>query len=153
MFKNILVPVDGSATCDHAIENALAIAQAFGGTVTVISVIDNYAFTGVGVDFAYGQNEYVAAATAEATLVMDAARQRFQAGGVAVTTALVEGHAVYKGILDTARTIGADLIVMGSHGRKGLEKLVLGSVAAQVLSHASLPVLIVREQGVINGSA
>ena len=153
MFKNILVPVDGSTTSNHAIKNALAIAQAFNGTVTVISVIDNYAFTGVGVDFAYGQSEYLAAATAEATLAMDAAKQQFEAGGVAVTTLLVEGHAVYRGILDTANTMGADLIVMGSHGRKGLEKLVLGSVAAQVLSHAGLPVLIVREQGVKDGSA
>ncbi|MDP3169424.1 MAG: universal stress protein, partial [Polaromonas sp.] len=51
----------------------------------------------------------------------------------------------YRGILETAGSVGADLIVMGSHGRRGLEKLVLGSVAAQVLAHAHLPILIVRD--------
>ena len=58
---------------------------------------------------------------------------------------MLGGQAVYKSILEAAKTAGADLIVMGSHGRKGLEKLVLGSVAAQVLSHTHLPVMIVRE--------
>lgn len=145
MFENILVPVDGSASAGQAIEKAVAIAQAFKSVVTVISVIDNYAFTGVGVDFAYGQDEYLAAATAEANLSMGAAKLRFEAHGIPVSSSLVEGPAIYRGILETATTIKADLIIMGSHGRKGLEKLVLGSVAAQVLSHASVPVLIVRE--------
>ncbi|MDB5963684.1 MAG: universal stress protein [Polaromonas sp.] len=153
MFHHILVPVDGSANADQAMEKALAIAQAFKSRVTVVSVIDNYAFTGVGVDFAYGQTEYLTAATAEAKQALDAACLRFEAAGIPVTCSLVEGHAVYKGILDTAAAGGADLVVMGSHGRKGLEKLVLGSVAAQVLSHASVPVLIVREQGVTDGPA
>jgi nucleotide-binding universal stress UspA family protein len=58
---------------------------------------------------------------------------------------VVEGHAIYKGILETAANIGADLIVIASHGRKGLEKLILGSVTSQVLSHAHLPVLVVRD--------
>ena len=61
-------------------------------------------------------------------------------------TELIEGQVVYQNILDAAQAAHADLIVMGSHGRKGLEKLVLGSVAAQVLSHTRLPVMIVREQ-------
>lgn len=69
----------------------------------------------------------------------------FEARGIAVASTLVEGHAVFRGILDTAQSTGADLIIMGSHGRRGLKKLVLGSVAAQVLSHAHLPVMIVRE--------
>ena len=62
-----------------------------------------------------------------------------------MTASVVEGHAIYRGILETAESVGADLVVMGSHGRRGLEKLVLGSVTAQVLSHAHLPVLVVRE--------
>lgn len=145
MFKHILVPVDGSSASNQAMSKAIALAQAFKSTVTVVSVIDNYAFTGVGVDFAYGQAEYLEAATAESNHALDAARQAFEALGIRVTSSLVEGNAVYKGILDTAATTHADLIVMGSHGRKGFEKLILGSVASQVLSHAHLPVLIVRE--------
>lgn len=145
MFNHILVPVDGSSTSNQAMSKAIALAQAFKSTVTIVSVIDNYAFTGVGVDFAYGQAEYLKAATAESNQAIGAARQAFEALGIQVTSSLVEGHAVYKGILDTAVSVNADLIVMGSHGRKGLEKLVLGSVASQVLANAHLPVLIVRE--------
>ena len=58
---------------------------------------------------------------------------------------MVEGHAVYRAILDAAQAASADLLVMGSHARHGLERLVLGSVTAQVLSHAYLSVLVVRD--------
>ena len=145
MFKKILLPVDGSSTSNQAIEKSIAMAEAFKSQVTVVSVIDDYAFTGVGVDFAYGQTEYFQAATAEANATLTAAKQLFEARGIAVASTLVEGHAVFRGILDTAQSTGADLIIMGSHGRQGLKKLVLGSVAEQVLSHAHLPVMIVRE--------
>jgi len=64
---------------------------------------------------------------------------------VSATTQVIEAHAPWRGILDTAKAVGADLIVMGSHGRRGLEKVVLGSVAQRVLSHAHLSVFIVRD--------
>lgn len=145
MFKHLLVPVDGSAAARKAVEKAIAIAKAFKSAVTVIYVIDPYAFTGVGTDFSYGQAEYLSAANAEANEALAAARQACEAQGIAVTGSVVEGHAVYRGILETAESVNADLVVMGSHGRHGLEKLVLGSVTAQVLSHTQLPVLVVRE--------
>ncbi len=145
MFKHILVPVDGSPTAGQAIDKAVAIAGAFQSAVTVIYVIDPYAFTGVGADFAYGQAEYLSAATAQADQAISAARQVFEAHGMVVQGSVVEGHSVYQAILEAAESINADLIVMGSHGRRGLEKLVLGSVTAQVLSHAHLSVLVVRE--------
>ena len=140
-----MVPADGSIDSQRAIEKAVAVAQAFKCPVTAIYVIDSYAFTGVGADFAYGQSAYLSAATSEAEETLRVAKQTFEAAGVTVTTAVVEGHAVYRGILETASQVGADLIVMGSHGRRGLEKLVLGSVTAQVLSHGHLPVLVVRD--------
>ncbi|MFN4003937.1 MAG: universal stress protein [Hylemonella sp.] len=146
MFKHILVPVDGSATAQRAVQTAAGLARAFGSAVTVIYVIDPYPYTGLGSDFAYGQAEYLAAAQAEAQEATQAARQTLEAAAVApVTTAVVEAHAVWRGILDAAAERGADLIVMGSHGRRGLEKMVLGSVAQRVLTHAHLPVFIVRD--------
>jgi len=145
MFKHILVPVDGSSTAGQAIDKAIAVAAAFKSAVTVIYVIDPYAFTGVGADFSYGQAEYLSAATAEANEAIKHAKQAFQDHGITVTASVVEGHAIYRGILETAESVGADLLVMGSHGRRGLERLVLGSVTAQVLSHAHLPVLVVRD--------
>ena len=144
MFKHILVPVDGSPTSQLAIDKAVGLAKAFGSAVTVIYVIDPYPFTGVGTDYAYGQAQYLNAATAEANEAIKGAKQAFEAAGISVATVLVEGHAVYKGILQTTQSSGADLIVIGSHGRRGIEKLVLGSVAQRVLSHAHVPVLVVR---------
>jgi len=145
MFKHILLPVDGSSTSLTAVEKARGLAQAFGSAVTVIYVIDPYAFSGVGTDFAYGQAQYLGAATVEANEALGGARQLLEAAGITVTASIVESHTIYRGILETAASAGADLIVMGSHGRRGLEKLVLGSVAAQVLAHAHLPILIVRD--------
>lgn len=146
MFKHILVPVDGSSTARQAIGKAVAIAQAFKSAVTVVYVIDPYAFTGVGTDFAYGQAEYLSAAAAEAEQAIKAAKQVFEDRGISVAGSVVEGHSIYRGILDAAASVNADLVVMGSHGRRGLDRLVLGSVTAQVLSHAHVSVLVVREQ-------
>ncbi len=145
MFKHILLPVDGSATARLAADKALALAKAFASEVTLIYVIDPYAFTGVGTDFSYGQAEYISAARDEAHEAIDTARQVFESNGVPVNGSVVEGHSIYQAILDAAHAAHADLVVMGSHGRHGLEKLVLGSITAQVLAHAHLSVLVVRE--------
>lgn len=145
MFKHILVPVDGSEMAQVAVEKAAGLAKAFGSAVTVIYVIDPYPFTGLGSDFAYGQSEYLSAAAAEAKEAIETAQQTLHKAGVAAKTLVVETHSVWRGILDTAANVGADLIVMGSHGRDGLEKLVLGSVAQRVVSHAHLPVFVVRD--------
>ncbi len=145
MFKHLLLPADGSDNARRAIEKAVSIARAFDGRVTAIYVIDPYTLSGVGADFAYGQAEYLSAASAEARTAMDQVERACAEAGVPVDTALVESHSVSKGILAKAKEVGADLIVIGSHGKRGLEKLVLGSVTSQVLSHAHLPVLVVRD--------
>lgn len=145
MFKHILVPVDGSPTAQKAVETAAALAKAFGSKVSAIYVIDPYPFTGLGSDFAYGQAEYLSAAAIEAKEATQAAQKTLDQAGVTVKTSVVEAHAAWRGILETATSIGADLIVMGSHGRHGLEKMVMGSVAQRVLSHSTLPVFVVRD--------
>lgn len=144
MFKHILIPVDGSPTSMAAVDKAAGLAKAFGSAVTVIYVIDPYPFTGVGADFAYGQDQYLSAATAEANSAIDATRERLAGAGVQAEVRVVESHAVWRGILEAAESAGADLVVMGSHGRRGLEKLVLGSVTQSVLSHAKVNTLVVR---------
>ena len=113
--------------------------------MTLIYVIDPYAFSGMGNDFSYGQAEYLDAATREGHEAVAAARRVFEARGIPVNGSVVEGNSIYQAILDSAESVDADLVVIGSHGRRGLEKLVLGSVTAQVLSHAHLCVLVVRE--------
>jgi nucleotide-binding universal stress UspA family protein len=145
MFKKILVPVDGSATSQQAVSRAVALARAFEGSVTVIYVIDPYPFSGVGADFSYGQAQYLEAATAEAHDALRGAREAIAAEGVSVDSRVVEASTPWRGILECATELGSDLVVMGSHGRSGLEKLVLGSTAQRVLSHAHIPVLVVRD--------
>jgi len=144
MFKHILVPVDGSPTSMQAVSKAAELAKAFGSKVTALYVIDPYPFTGVGADFAYGQSQYLSAATAEANTALDAAKGTLQAAGITADAVIGEGHAVHEGIVRALENTGADLIVMGSHGRRGLEKLMLGSVTQHVLGVAHVPVLVVR---------
>lgn len=145
MFKHILVPVDGSSTAQLAVDMAIKLAKAFDSRVSAIFVIDPYPFTGVGTDFAYGQAEYLSAATAEANAAIKTAKAAFEKAAVNVKTSVIESHAAWRGVVEAAESLQADLIVMGSHGRSGLEKLVLGSVTQAVLSHTKLPVLVVRD--------
>ena len=156
MYKHLLVPVDGSDTSKLAVDKAAVLAKAFGSRVTVIYVIDPYPFTGVGTDFAYGQAEYLSAATAEANEAIKHAKHLLDQSGVTVDSSVIEAHTAWRGIVEAGETLdadmiieaaaqwNADLIVMGSHGRSGLEKLVLGSVTQAVLSHTKLPVLVAR---------
>lgn len=145
MFKHILVPVDGSATSLNAVSKAAELAKAFGSDVTAVYVLDPYPFTGVGADFAYGQAQYLSAATAEANKALEDVNTLMANTGIAVKTLVGEGHAVHEGIARVGENVGADLIVMGSHGRRGFEKLVLGSVAQRVLQTVHVPVLVVRD--------
>ena len=147
MFKHILIPVDGSETSLAAVDKAIGLAKAFDSEVTAIYVIDPYPFTGVGADFAYGQDQYLGAAKAEANAAVEAVAQRLTAAGLKADTRIVEAHAVWRGIADAAEAVGADLVVMGSHGRRGLEKLVLGSVTQSVLTQTQLATLVVRRNG------
>jgi len=144
MFKHILIPVDGSTNAAQAVEKAAGLAQAFGSKLSLVTVIDNYPFAGVGGDFAFGQVEYLEAATANASAALNQAQAQLSALGLACDKRVIEEHVIHEGILDTAKQLGVDLIVMGSHGRHGLEKLLLGSVASRVLGRSPVPVLLVR---------
>lgn len=144
MFKHILAPVDGSATALAAVDKAAGLAKAFSCPVTAVYVIDPYPFTGVGSEFAYGQDQYLSAARAEARAAMDGAADRLRAAGVTAETRIIESHAIWRGIQEAIEATGADLVVIGSHGRRGLERLVLGSVTQSVLSHTQVTTLVVR---------
>ncbi len=145
MYKHILLPVDGSETSLLAVAKAASIAKAFGAQVTAVYVLDPYPFAGGGPDFAFGQAQYMTAVNAEADEVLNTVKGRFAEQGVEVSTKVVDAYSIWKGIVQSADEAGADLIVMGSHGRKGVEKLMLGSVAQRVVSNASRSVLIVHQ--------
>ncbi len=145
MFKNILVPVDGSAAGFAAADKAVSLAKAFDGKVTVICAVDQYPFVGVGGDYAFGQTEYLAAASAGAKEAVAKIASVINASGVPCATKVVEEHVVHEAIIAEAVATGADLIIIGSHGRQGFEKVLLGSVTQRVLARAKIPVLVVRQ--------
>ncbi len=122
--------------------NSLLYGGGSTGTITLAGSNDNSAWTTLDSFSNSGGNGETITRTSTITATT---AYRYHRVSITATGSVVEGHAIYRGILDTAEAINADLIVMGSHGRRGLEKLVLGSVTAQVLSHAHLPVLVVRD--------
>ena len=90
MFNHILTPIDGSPGSLASLEQVIAMARAFDAEVTVVYVVDPYPFTGVGTEFAYGQDEYLNAARAEGRAALDLAVQRRQEQGMQAETRVVE---------------------------------------------------------------
>ena len=144
-YQHILVPVDGSAISFSAVKQAAIIAKAFGSELTLISLVAEDPFTEV--DFYYSSaimKEYFVQATANAKKALKESDEIAKALGVNAETRVVEGLVSAEGVIKTAKDLNTDVIVMGSHGRKGFQKLLLGSFATDVLRHTELPVLVVK---------
>ena len=136
-WKKILLATDGSKHSLNATEKAIDFAKSYGGTLTAISVVDVpdelYAEAPTVVD------ELVRKAKGYAENVKNMAR----AAGVEVNTQVREGES-HEAVTRLAKDEGADLIVMGSHGRTGVKRLLMGSVTEKVIGHAPCPVLVVK---------
>ena len=140
-LDKILIPLDGSTLAEAAIETAVDLAA--GAHVTYVLIRAAEAHTLSGGDPTDAQVEVVR----QAEEYLDAARERLATRGITkVTTAVWYGPAA-AAIIEAARLNKADLIVMSSHGRSGLGRLILGSVAEAVLRGTTLPVCIVRALG------
>lgn len=144
MFKKILVPTDGSELAASAATMAAQLAQSQGAEVVGVYVIDPFPYIGIGDASAVGLQAYLSEAKLAASEALDAISKACAAAGVRFTGDTIERNVVYEGILDTAKAEGCDLIVMASHGRKGVTALILGSVAQKVLTHSPIPVLIAK---------
>lgn len=144
MFKKILVPTDGSPLAHQAAERAAELAHVHGAQMVGVYVIDPFPYLGIGDASAIGLQAYLGEAQAAATQALDDVRQVCQARGVVFDGDTIERSMVYEGILETAQAESCDLIVMGSHGRKGVKALLLGSEAQKVLTYAQVPVLIIK---------
>jgi nucleotide-binding universal stress UspA family protein len=142
-FTHILCPVDFSETSDIALGYAVPLAERFGARITALHV---YQLMGL----IYPEDVLVDPMGTDAKLRksceerLDKAVGKYTTGGVQITTALREGLP-YVEILEAAGTLGADLIVMGTHGRSGIQRALVGSVTERVLRSATVPVLSVRE--------
>ncbi|MEO8225364.1 MAG: universal stress protein [Gammaproteobacteria bacterium] len=144
MFRNILVPTDGSHASVTGALRAVPLARLVAASITVVYVQDIYPYTGVGQTNATGFENYMAVARAQATRAFDHISDEAKRAGVAIKTLIVEDAQAARGIVNAAQSCVADLIVMGSRGRTGVARLVLGSVATKVLELSPVPVMVVK---------
>ena len=145
MFSKILLPVDGSETATLALTKAGNLAKTFGAQVVLLTVIEPFpALTMSEMDLGIAQQQYAQIAQKQADTTLAKASAALKDLGVDAQEMRLEGVSAWRGIVDAAENLDADLIVMGSHGRKGVQKLLLGSVTQKVVSHAPRSVLVVH---------
>jgi nucleotide-binding universal stress UspA family protein len=140
MYKKIFVPVDGSSASHKALGEALKFAKSEGARVCLAHVYESFQATGTS-----GTVDLTNAFRDEGQLVLDEAGARAKAAGVAFDTRLVEvaGRRASRALVEAAQEWGADLVMMGTHGRSGFERLVLGSIAQGVVRRSRVPVTLV----------
>jgi nucleotide-binding universal stress UspA family protein len=146
MFKNILLATDGSSASEHAAKLAVGLARSQRARLTVVYVVDPYPYLGIADTNPMGLYAYLSSGREHAAAAHSKVMQlcTAEAPAVEVEVRLVENAAAAQGIIQTAKDEGCDLIVAGSHGRSGFNHLVLGSVAAKLVSLSPVPVLVAR---------
>ena len=149
MYKNILIATDGSELADKGVEQGAALAAKLGAKVTLVSVTELLPSYGIVVAAEWASSpaafqEYREAITVAAKDLLAKAKAKVKQAGVEASTVHVENQSPAHGIIDAAKHENADLIVIASHGRRGVNKLLLGSQAAQVLSLSAIPVLVIK---------
>jgi nucleotide-binding universal stress UspA family protein len=145
MFKHVLVSTDGSELAQKGVEQGLALAKAFGAKATIITVSESILpYAGAGEISATVYQDYAVIQKEAADRALELARQAAERLGVEVEGVWQENVSPADGIVNTATERGCDLIAMASHGRRGLRRLILGSVASEVLARSPVPVLVAR---------
>jgi nucleotide-binding universal stress UspA family protein len=145
MFNGrVLVATDGSPLSERAVKVAAELARNVGAKLTAVTVAAPYPYSALGESSAIAGADYQATVGAEASARLTRASEIAHSVGAECATSLQESADVFRGILAAAEQVGAGLIVMASHGRRGLSAVVLGSETQRLLSHTELPVLIVR---------
>lgn len=150
MYANILLSTDGSDVAKKGVEHGIALAKALKAKVTVVTVTEP-----LPIDYGSGHaagwipsqaevDRFDAACKERADRVLDEVRAMAEPLGISAELLHISDAHPATAIIETAKSGGCDLIVMASHGRRGLKKLFLGSQASEVLADGSVPVLVVR---------
>ena len=138
MYNHILIPTDGSELAGKAVQHGAALAKQIGAKVTMLTVLPPEMITSDR-----EMNEIRKASMRKhAEEILSAVAK--QTAGIACETIQVEHEQPYQAIINTADSKGCDLIVMASHGRRGIPAIVLGSETVKVLTHCKIPVLVYR---------
>jgi nucleotide-binding universal stress UspA family protein len=144
MYKKILVPTDGSALAEKAVATAIELARAQGGALVAISVAQPFPSM-------VSEAAVITDAAMETTLLMKQAQESVDKvallaaqAGLPCTTLTAISYVPHEEIINAASANGCDLICMASHGRRGISKLLAGSVTQNVLLYSTIPVLVLR---------
>ncbi len=139
-MKKILVAHDGSKASDKALKAGVEMALRFESSITVLSIVPELYLTELNdVD----RQRIMTALTDETQKALDKVRSTLSAKSIEAKTIMRQGQAAEK-ILETAKKMKVDLLVVGSHGRHGTKKFLLGSVSAKVVDYSTCPVLVVK---------
>jgi len=144
MYKHILLPTDGSELANQAVQHGIALAKQLGAKVTAVTVrphLDDFIAEGVAITVSDEDRKRFVEATEHH---LDTARADAERQGVPLETTQIESGQPWQAIVNAAADVGADLVVMASHGRRGLSALLLGSETQKVLTHSKIPVLVYR---------
>jgi nucleotide-binding universal stress UspA family protein len=145
LFKNILIATDGSDLAAKAVEEGICFAKEIGAKITALTVTEPFHLLSVAPSqLEYTPIEYKKYAEAHAEKVLASVSAASKLAGVVCESLHVEHEHIYQAIIDAASARRCDLIVMASHGRRGISAVVLGSETVKVLTHSNIPVLVYR---------
>ena len=149
MYSNIVCGIDGSELSTKALRHALGLAAKTGAKVTAVTVTEPSVILAPGAEIMMVDTSSIIAELDEAKAssaktILTEAEAVAKLAGATIAVRHVADSPAAEGILLAAKEVGADLVVMGSHGRRGLGRLLLGSQAAEVLAHAHVPVLVIK---------
>ncbi|HSW04147.1 universal stress protein [Aquabacterium sp.] len=144
MYKRILVPTDGSDITGKAVQTAISLAKVTGASLATVSVKEPFPYSAISEMQPVPPQEFYDAQERIAAERVKAVVNEANAAGLNCDGYTVEALHPWEAILDQAKQQGCDLIVMASHGRRGVTALLLGSETNRVLTHSPLPVLVVK---------
>ena len=147
MFKKILVATDGSPLSRKAVKCAIGLARTHQAQLLVVNVVSRYPTSYFEGAASLSEEEIASIESRwlqESQGLLDGIAQRANAEGVRATTAAIGSDHVAESLLQAAKKHKCDLMVMASHGRRGIKRLLLGSETQHVLTHSTLPVLVLR---------
>ena len=144
MYKRVLFPTDGSEITGKATASAIAMARLCGAELYVLAVKEPFPYSAISEMQPVPPQEFFDAQERIAAARVKAVTEAATAAGVTCHGHTVEALHPWEAILDHAKAQGCDLVVMASHGRRGVSAMLLGSETQKVLTHSTLPVLVVR---------
>lgn len=148
-YKRILVPVDGSPTSNAGLREAISLAKGQGASLQLVHVVDYHYLVMTGLEAGAYIDDLMASLTQSGRRILKRAEELVRKSGVPVTTALLESPAgpAADAIVRQAKKAKADLVVLGTHGRRGVKRVLMGSDAEQVVRNSPVPVMLVRSPG------